>query len=56
MNGAIDAASAGCRHPRVPANGIAASGTSAGATRAPALPRSVTSATVVAVVDAAVLM
>jgi hypothetical protein len=56
MNGAIDAASAGCRHPRVPAYGIAASGMRAGATTAPARPRSAMSATVAAVVDAAVLM
>jgi hypothetical protein len=56
MNGAIEAASAGCRQPRVPAYGIAASGMRAGATTAPARPRSAMSATVAAVVDAAVLM
>jgi hypothetical protein len=56
MNGAIDTASAGCRHPRVPAYGIAASGTRAGATTAPARPRSAMSAAVVATADAAVLV
>ena len=56
MNGAIDIASAGCRRPCVPAYGIAASGTSAGAITAPRAPRSATSAAVATVVEAAVFM